>query len=86
MSDKQEPRFDVYLRDGCSLSYHFCREWDNDEGCYGTNPNHGYSFEEAKQEIVRFYERQAAYWQKITPDEWEAPYSKTEDDRCPDQI
>lgn len=43
-----EPRFDfVYGEHGPRLEYHFCREWEDGEGCYGGNPNHGYTLEEA---------------------------------------
>ena len=42
---------------------HFCREFDMDEdgnfvGCYGTNPRHGMTFEEAKQEVIEWLERE----------------------------
>lgn len=42
---------------------HFCREFDMDEegnfvGCYGTNMNHGMTFEEAKQEVIEWLERE----------------------------
>ena len=42
---------------------HFCREFDMDEdgnfvGCYGSNPRHGMTFEEAKQEVIEWLERE----------------------------
>lgn len=53
-------RFDVeYKGNGASLDYHFCREWDEDGGCYGTNENHGLSFEDACEEIAQWHEQQA---------------------------
>jgi len=46
-----------------TVDLHFCREWDEKgNGCYGTNPNHGFSWEEAREEVARFYEQRAAYW------------------------
>jgi hypothetical protein len=48
-------RYDiVYTKDGPKIEPHFCRQWDEDGGCYGTNPLHGYSKEQA-DEIVNLY-------------------------------
>lgn len=55
-------RFDVIYRGGPSVEPHFCREWDEDGGCYGTNPDHGLSWTEACDEVARWHERQAAEW------------------------
>lgn len=35
---------------------HFCREWDEDGGCYGTNPDHGFSLDEACEEVAKYYD------------------------------
>ncbi len=54
----------IYDSERCCGPYlepHFCREWENGEGCYGTNPNHGFSFEDAKREIIKF-------WENATPE------------------
>lgn len=74
---KDEPRFDVLWKEhGPSLDYHFCRGWDMDEngkevGCYGTNSDHGSSFEEAKAEMAQWHEKEAARWRSMTLAEWE---------------
>ncbi len=60
-------RFDVvYNKDGCTIEPHFCREWDGDGGCYGTNPDHGYSFKEACNQVAEYHERQAREWRART--------------------
>ena len=65
------PRFDViFERDGVRLDYHFCREWDDKGGCYGTDPNHGYTFDEAKKEVADYYRKLAEYWDDLTLEEW----------------
>lgn len=71
-----EPRFDViYDEHGVHVDYHFCRDWEPDkngemEGCYGTNPNHGFTFDEAKQHVVDYHKMQAEEWARKTYDEW----------------
>ena len=61
-----EPRFDLsYGEHGASIDYHFCREWDGDDGCYGTNTNHGMSFDEAKEAMAQYHEAEAARWRAI---------------------
>lgn len=68
-SDRQ--RFDVlYGEHGPRLDFHFCRDWDDDGGCYGTNLNHGVAWEKAREEIAKWHEQQAQYWRKLTFDEW----------------
>ncbi len=66
------PHFDVvYGEHGISIDYHFCREWDQDGGCYGTNPNHGFSFEEAREMVASWHEERAREARKTTLTEWE---------------
>lgn len=71
------PRFDiVWDEHGCHLDYHFCREWTmdvhgNEIGCYGTNPDHGYTFDEAKVEVAEYLERKAKEWRNATLKDWE---------------
>ncbi|MBZ9807721.1 hypothetical protein [Mesorhizobium sp. ESP-6-2] len=60
-----DPRFDIeYVGDGATISAHYCREWDENGGCYGTNPDHGYSFEEACDHVAQWYEQQAKLWRE----------------------
>ena len=60
-------RYDIiYDQNGVHLEYHFCRSWDEDGGCYGTNPNHGYSLEDAADEIARHYQSLADEWRNRT--------------------
>lgn len=67
-----EPRFDIiYDGHGAHITYHFCREReDEDHGCYGTNPRHGFSFEEAKQQMIEYHKEQAERWANMTVEEW----------------
>lgn len=66
-------KFDIHFREPASLDYHFCRAWDGETGCYGTNPGHGYTFDEAKEQIAQHYERLAAHWRATTYDQWKNP-------------
>lgn len=67
-------RFDLrYGREGgLDIDLHFCRDWDADGGCYGTNPHHGLTFEEARDEIVAWHERKAGEWREMTLEKWKA--------------
>lgn len=56
-------RYDVvYTAHGVTIDTHFCREWDENGGCYGTNPDHGLSHSEACEEVAQWHERQAKEW------------------------
>lgn len=58
-------RFDVcYRAAGVTIEPHFCREWDEDGGCYGTNPDHGYSFDDACRQVADWHEQQASLWRQ----------------------
>ena len=60
-------RYDVaYHENHTTIQEHFCREWDESGGCYGTNPNHGYSYDEACDEVAAWYEEQAKHWRDRT--------------------
>lgn len=48
----------------CYISHHFCREWEDGEGCYGTNPDHGFTWEEACLEVAEWHEQQAKVWKE----------------------
>ena len=66
-----EPRFDVIFRDGgVTIEPHFCREWEGEVGCYGTNPLHGFTFDAAKEYVAQWHEQQARYWRELTIVEW----------------
>ena len=65
-------RFDViYDEKGVHIDYHFCREWVGDEGCYGTNDTHGFSFEEAREHLVKWYEEEVVRLRKMTLEQWQ---------------
>lgn len=66
-----EPRFDIrYDRHGPSVDYHFCREWDGDEGCYGTNPYHGFTWNEAVMEMIQWHQSQIDRWRTLSFERW----------------
>lgn len=59
-----------------TIDIHFCREmWYNPEtneldGCFGFAPNHGFSWEEAKQIVIRTLEKELVRWRAMTEDEY----------------
>ena len=56
-------RFDVVRReDSTTIEPHFCSKF----GCYGTNPNHGYTLEEACDIIATSLETLAKSWRDKT--------------------
>jgi len=60
-------RFDVaYRPEGVTIEPHFCRSWDEEGGCYGTNPNHGFTAADACDEVAEHYERLAKMWRDRT--------------------
>lgn len=69
---EKEPRFDImHGQYGCAIDFHFCREWDEDgNGCYGGNPYHGVTFDEAKAQMAEYHRRKAKEWESLTLDEW----------------
>lgn len=51
-----EQKYDViYGPDTVSIEPHFCREW----GCFGSNPEHGYTLEEAADKCAEYHEKEA---------------------------
>lgn len=42
----------IYRENDVNIEPHFCR----DDGCYGTNLTHGFTFDEAKQHLIDFHE------------------------------
>lgn len=62
-----DTRWDVvYKENHVSIEPHFCREWDHTGGCYGTNPEHGYSFDEACDIVADWYDEQSKQWRNRT--------------------
>ena len=60
-------RFDViYKSGGTSMAYHFCRAAD----CFGTDDTHGYSFDEAKEVVVRHLETTLETWRAMSFEDW----------------
>lgn len=73
-SSSMDHRFDVLYHSGSvTIDYHFCRSWDGDNGCYGTNPNHGRSWEEAKKEVADWHREQAKRWDAMSFEDWRGP-------------
>jgi hypothetical protein len=73
--------YDVsYGPDGIGIDCHFCREWTLNtatgewDGCYGTDPNHGYSFDEARALIVLWHRGEVDKWEKMTEEKWNNRY------------
>lgn len=63
-------RYDViFVQHHTYVEPHFCREWDESGGCHGSNPNHGFTWEEAREEVAKFYDAEAARWRVKTPEE-----------------
>ena len=66
-----DARLDVcYGPHGISLDFHFCREWDESGGCYGTNKNHGFTFAEAKQEVIAHLKSEIEWWEQLSFKKW----------------
>ena len=57
------------------IELHFCREWDEDGGCYGTNLDHGWTFEEAKQQVSMWYYDKHQEWEQMTEEKFLERYS-----------
>ena len=57
-------RWDICYGSGMpTIQAHFCREWDSEGGgCYGTNPDHGYTWEEARLQVARWHLNAANEW------------------------
>ena len=55
--------YDVFYRDnGVHIAPHFCREM----GCFGSNPDHGYTLEQAAEQCAEYYEQQAKAFREGT--------------------
>ena len=67
MSDS---KYDVVYGKGIpQIEPHFCRYFEDGVGCFGTNPNHGYTFDEAKHEVVEWLYSQAKNLKEITEEQ-----------------
>lgn len=56
-------RYDVVRKENsCYPELHYCRDWDGTKGCYGTNLDHGYTWKEARKEVVKFHKRKVKEW------------------------
>lgn len=69
--EQSAARYDVIYgpsESDCRIEPHFCREWEGDLGCYGSNPDHGFTWEDARQHVVDFYTAMATLWQTRTED------------------
>ena len=72
-------RYDVAWRGyGPTIEPHFCRSDD----CYGSNPDHGVSFEDAKEHLVGVLKSQAEWWGSVTEAEYFSDQDTTEDVTC----
>ena len=68
-------KFDVtFSGSGTSIDYHFCRDPD----CFGTSDAHGYSFDEAKEVVVRHLERELETWRAMSSEDWRRNNHPTE--------
>lgn len=56
-------RYDIcWRKHGPEIEPHYCREWDEHGGCYGTNPQHGYTWDQACAEIAAWHLAQSNEW------------------------
>jgi hypothetical protein len=69
--EPSEHRYDVCYGGGAPrLEHHFCREWDEDGGCFGSNPEHGLSWREAVEEVAAWHRAEIERWRRTTEAEW----------------
>lgn len=66
LDDIDMNRYDIIfgsegLHPWVAVSPHFCREL----GCFGTDPDHGYTWEQAREEVAKWHEEQAQYWRTL---------------------
>ncbi len=50
-----------------------------EHGCYGTNPHHGYTWEEAKAIIADWHDTEAKRWREMKHTDWDT-YESSGDD------
>lgn len=62
-----EPRFDVVFGEhGPYIDYHDCEE----EACYGPYASHGFTWEEVKEELIAWHERQITCLKSLSYKDW----------------
>ena len=59
--------YDKY--DRCYPEPHFCREMD----CFGYNPDHGFTWEQARKEVAKYYLDMADDWETMPENKYEGP-------------
>lgn len=59
-------RYDIIWDPFPHIDFHFCRA----NSCYGTNLEHGFTFERAKEDIINYYKSMIEYWENISEKEW----------------
>jgi hypothetical protein len=71
------PRFDInYKGDLAWIDHHHCREFDAEGvGCFGTNPDHGCTFDEAKALMIEHYTLVLSKWEAMTYEQWQRPFN-----------
>lgn len=60
----------IYGFNEVSIEPHYCREWDDSGGCYGSNEHHGLTYEKAKIEVISFYENIIDIWKNKSEEEF----------------
>ena len=68
-----ENRYDIiYGGSAPYIEHHFCREMDSEfsQGCFGTNPEHGFTWAQAVAEIIRWHRMQVQLWLDSTEEEY----------------
>lgn len=66
-------RYDVvYYNTHATIEPHFCREYD----CFGSNDEHGFTLEEACNEVADWYQQQAEQWR--SQNHYDVLYYKSE--------
>ncbi len=55
----------VYVNGVAHIEHHYCREWAGYEGCYGTNPDHGLSWQGAKKQMIAYHQSEIDYFLKL---------------------
>ena len=63
-------RYDIiYTGNSIEIEPHFCRIWDENGGCYGTNEEHGMSWDEAKRHVIEYYKGRIAEIENMEEDQ-----------------
>jgi hypothetical protein len=78
---RSKQRYDIHYHEHhVAIEPHFCRSWDDEGGCYGTNPNHGFSWQEARKADADWHRERAEWWAtRHEDDEFPPPVQQGED-------